>query len=554
MASETPGIFTMGYIDDFFKFLTKKDTKSNPGTLSLLKAALKEFASSETEENASIIYRTFRNAYRLSNEADLLGLMELMHTFEKRADKMVDSQRAHYVHSINVFIMGLAIYASSARLKAAFHRSRKDSTFSNIHEEFLYVWGMASMFHDMGYPIEISYNKIRRFLRAACYKEDSRIAPVPLIRDIEDLRINVGDRDTLDLISEKVSDILGISTESASAAIRGYEDNMYETCRVDHGYFSALMLVKWMSNIHGQYGKDAIAPVVEAATAILMHNFHNHTFTRQPYNMGPLSMDADPISYLLILCDELQEWNRVAYGAVVKSVYPSYSRYFMSYDTMNMEYRTTSLAMSESFPSKKKSSLQQLLCLTDLFPNGFEIVCTCERSTELFLKDFDSLDVDIPQFFVDNIEDVAKAIHGDYVRRREEEGQTEYGDWDSLRDDLKLSNVKQAYGYFDKLSAIGCMMSVEEQDLPIVDSLTEDEEEFLSILEHDRWVTERKASGWVYGETKDSANRISPYIAPWEAIPESIREYDREAVRNMIPILISMGIHVYRMGSSSYHE
>ena len=109
MASETPGIFTMGYIDDFFKFLTKKDTKSNPGTLSLLKAALKEFASSETEENASVIYRTFRNAYRLSNEADLLGLMELMHTFEKRADKMVDSQRDHYVHSINVFITNIRL-------------------------------------------------------------------------------------------------------------------------------------------------------------------------------------------------------------------------------------------------------------------------------------------------------------------------------------------------------------------------------------------------------------------------------------------------------------
>ena len=74
--------------------------------------------------------------------------------------------------------------------------------------------------------------------------------------------------------------------------------------------------------------------------------------------------------------------------------------------------------------------------------------------------------------------------------------------------------------------------------------------ESLSILEHDRWVTERKASGWVYGETKDSANRISPYIAPWGAIPESIKEYDREAVRNMIPILSGLGIKVYSMEKS----
>ena len=507
---------------------------------------MKEFASSETEENASVIYRTFRNAYRLSGEADLLGLMELMHTYEKRADKMVDSQRDHYVHSINVFLMGLSIYSATPIIKGAFYRSRKGSTFSNIHEEFLYVWGLASMFHDMGYPIEISYNKIRRFLRAACYREDSRIAPVPLIRDIEDLRVRSDEGDSLDLISERISDILGIPLADASNAVKGYEQNMCDTCRVDHGYFSTLMLMKWMSNIHGQYGKDAIAPVVEAATAILMHNFHNHTFTRDPYNMGPLSLDADPISYLLILCDELQDWNRVLYGAVMKSVYPSQCRYMMAYDAINIEYRTSSVAMSKTFSEDKERSLRRLLDLDGLFPNGFEIVCTCDRSAELFLKDAESLDSEIPEFFVDRIEDVARAIHEDYVRRRSEEGQTEYGGWDTLRDDLKLSNIKQAYGYFDKLNAIGCIMSDSELGSDTVDSLSDEEVEFLSILEHDRWVTERKASGWVYGEEKDSDNRISPYVAPWDAIPESIREYDREAVRNMLPILRAMGIRAYR--------
>ena len=77
--------------------------------------------------------------------------------------------------------------------------------------------------------------------------------------------------------------------------------------------------------------------------------------------------------------------------------------------------------------------------------------------------------------------------------------------------------------------------------------MSEGEVEFLSILEHDRWVKERKASGWVYGDEKDSDNRISPYMAPWGAIPESIKEYDREAVRNMVPILKGMGIKVYRV-------
>lgn len=545
MASETPGYFTGRYVDTFFDSMFAIETKGNRDKLSMLKAGLREFISSETDENASIVYRSFRNSYRLAGEADMLGLIELMHTFEKRADKMVDSQRDHYVHSINVFIMGLSVYSTSEEFRQAFLRSRRDSTFGNPDEEFLYIWGLASMFHDIGYPIEISYNKIRRFLRAASYQVESKITPVPLIKGMEELMIREGDIDSLDILAKSVSSILDIPYDDAGSALRGYEADMYESCRIDHGYFSSLMLLKWMSNIHSMYGRDAVNPVVEASTAILMHNFHGHTFTKPPYGLGPLGLDADPISYLLILCDELQEWNRVAYGTTVKNVYPSKSRYVISNGHMSMEFRTSSSVMSKDFPSDKRRTLERLLRLDDLFQGGIEIVCTCERSSDLFLKEFDGSESEIPDFFVDMIEDVAKAIHEDYVRKRIETGQIEYGDWDSLRDDLKLSNIKQAYGYFDKLSAIGCVMS----RTPIgesVEELTDEEVEFLSIIEHDRWVTERKASGWVYGEEKDSDNRISPYMVGWDAITEEIREYDREAVRNILPILRKMGVGVYR--------
>ena len=118
--------------------------------------------------------------------------------------------------------------------------------------------------------------------------------------------------------------------------------------------------------------------------------------------------------------------------------------------------------------------------------------------------------------------------------------------WDALRDDIKLSNLNQAYSYIDKLASIGCIIS----DIPLegerISELTLAEVEFLSMAEHDRWVLERRSSGWIYGTEKDVPNRISPYVAPWSMIPENIREYDREAVRNILPILESRGISVYR--------
>ena len=41
-------------------------------------------------------------------------------------------------------------------------------------------------------------------------------------------------------------------------------------------------------------------------------------------------------------------------------------------------------------------------------------------------------------------------------------------------------------------------------------------------------------------------NRISPYIADWDKIPEEIRKYDVEAVENIIPLLDHLGLKVLR--------
>ncbi len=68
----------------------------------------------------------------------------------------------------------------------------------------------------------------------------------------------------------------------------------------------------------------------------------------------------------------------------------------------------------------------------------------------------------------------------------------------------------------------------------------------MAIMEHNRWVNERITNGWAYGERKDVSHRISPYIAPWDDIPEEIKEYDRETVRNMIPIIEKSNLKVIK--------
>lgn len=547
MGKET-GLLVKKYVCSFFEELQKKNLKGSCEVIPLLREALINFAGAETEENASLVFRTFRDAYRFSKDSDIYRLIELMHTFEIRSASIVDSQRDHYVHSVNVFATGICIYAGSDRFRKFFAESHKDSTFFSCDEEFLYVWGLASLLHDIGYPVEILYNQIRRYLRLACNRDHSGIAPVPKFKGFSELTDLTG-TDVLKVLTEHLGKVLDLDLKTLYSILFGYEANMANSCCVDHGFFSAAILLKRMDKSLTGSGVSLKEQIAESAVAILLHNFYNHTFTRPPYSLPPMSPARNPISFLLILCDELQEWNRTVYGAEQNLVYPSSSRMVVENDKLTVIYNTASKAMSSDFPEEKNKLFSRLLALDELFPEGIDIICTCDRSSELFTDYITQTSLAVPQFFADRITEVAEAIHKDYNLKRKFEfpdAPLEYPSWESLRDDLKLSNLKQAYGYAEKLSAIGCVMSDEALDLEEIVELTSEEVERLSIMEHDRWIEERKASGWVYGKVKDSDNKISPYIAPWDAIPENIKEYDREAVRNILPILHSIGIRVYR--------
>ncbi len=550
MGAEDKGLFVKRYMEGFFGDVRTNNRFGKASTILLLKSAVAAFAEAETEENAAAVYRLFRDGYSFSQDSDILGLIDMMHTFERRSERIVDSQRDHYVHSVNVFILGLCIYSSSKRYREFFAKRHHASVFRSPEEDFLYIWGLASLFHDIGYPVEIAYNQIRRFLRIASCSEDSRIAPIPEFRALEDLTVSPG-VDTLRMLSERLSGALGVDYDTLYGTLGGYERSMRETGFVDHGFFSAMMLMKWMSPHICKGENSAIRDcVVESSVAILLHNFYNHTFSRPPYSLGPLSPADDPVSFLLILCDELQEWNRTVYGTDMGLVYPSSSRIVIEGDWMEIIYRTASRNMSDDFPDAKHKLFSRLLALDEIFPLGLQIVCTCDRSTDLFLEELGTAAGDMPRYFADRIEEAARSIHSRYnekMKLRYPDRPLEYPDWEDLRDDLKYSNVKQAYSYPDLLAAIGCVMSMEHIDAEKLSSLTHDEIEMLSILEHDRWVEERISSGWVYGPKKDSDNRVSPYILPWDSLPEDIKEYDRDAVCDIIPVLGSMGIGVYRV-------
>ena len=148
---------------------------------------------------------------------------------------------------------------------------------------------------------------------------------------------------------------------------------------------------------------------------------------------------------------------------------------------------------------------------------------------------------------------LARAIHEEYVRNQAARGFTPLTNpsmvpWEELPEELKESNRRQADHIGAKLRAVGCdIRTLEDWDAEPL-SFTPEEVELMARMEHQRWMEERRAEKWVYAPgPKDAERKTTPYLVPWEELPEEIREYDRETVRAIPAFLKEAGFQVYRL-------
>ncbi|NLI77876.1 MAG: hypothetical protein GX442_15740 [Candidatus Riflebacteria bacterium] len=160
------------------------------------------------------------------------------------------------------------------------------------------------------------------------------------------------------------------------------------------------------------------------------------------------------------------------------------------------------------------------------------------------------------------LDSLARIIHDEYRRRRLADGDSETTNpslvsWSRLPEDLRVSNRRQADHIPVKLRALGltCRPAPERPPdrgtpapgattpLPRLFTFTPEQVEILSHLEHRRWNADRFLSGWRRGPA-DKPRRVSPWLVPYEELPEEIKEYDREAVRQIPTLLAAAGLEI----------
>ena len=74
--------------------------------------------------------------------------------------------------------------------------------------------------------------------------------------------------------------------------------------------------------------------------------------------------------------------------------------------------------------------------------------------------------------------------------------------------------------------------------------LTEDLNELREAIAenaHEVWAADRQAQGWVFGPHRNDAAKETPCMVPYDQLPESEKDFDRNMAMNTIKLLKKLG-------------
>ena len=65
---------------------------------------------------------------------------------------------------------------------------------------------------------------------------------------------------------------------------------------------------------------------------------------------------------------------------------------------------------------------------------------------------------------------------------------------------------------------------------------------------HDVWAVGRIAEGWTYGEEKNVELKTTPCLVPYDELPESEKDFDRNTAMETLRLIVKMGYKITKEG------
>jgi hypothetical protein len=155
--------------------------------------------------------------------------------------------------------------------------------------------------------------------------------------------------------------------------------------------------------------------------------------------------------------------------------------------------------------------------------------------------------------FGDNQERLARSIHDSFRMERLRKGEEHPAmvPWEELPEDLRESNRRQADHLESKIRQLDRRIVPRTDWAAALCRLTPEEVEKLAEDEHRRYVAERLAAGWTHGLERDHERKVNPTLVPWDTLPESEKDKDREAVRQVPRLLAKVGLELTESSSQA---
>ena len=357
----------------------------------------------------------------------------------------------------------------------------------------------------------------------------------------------------MDLLAHRVASRLELDVRQVKESLDTYLERSARIGRIDHGFFSAMVVLKWygyLIQIASISPARLYAPVLDAAAAILLHNFYATTLQRPPFSLGVLSPKADPLSFLLILCDELQEWNRDAYGKLDKKGRRALDAEIrVQDDKLCIAYEIEAGLSKEGYAGEKYLLFQNLLDTRAIFPEDICITCRYSQKPPLPKPSGTVTQrLGIPMPLRQNLRQIAQVRHQhyNYMTERLQTDTPIISSYDNLDEESGRCLWKWRWRCPTRWTASTAISVRCTPPKTPVSEFSVDEVEKLAQAEHDLWMQMKKNNGWTYGKPTDPLKKTNQYMIPYSELPDTIKENDRIPARELPKLLLSLELGICR--------
>ena len=523
-----------------------------------LERELEKFMDSAATQDAYTVFYCFLEIF-FGNYGPYKKQVEMLSEYESNGSSLLMKHRDHYSHSVFVFALGLAIYETNAHFRRAFdsyyHFDQAEDgkqASSEAAHFFLEYWGITSLFHDIGYPFELTFEQVMAFFEAG---DDDRTANNPFVvyknmKTMTELSPRAQEhfeklygrkfRSIDELLAfdltRKLGPFYGFSEEYLRKTLKRKPVRPESFCGyMDHAYFSSLLLYHMLEAAMETDMKErcrtrpqVFGPAhVDALGAILLHyDLYTYSIASGEDGTKPkLSMDMHPLAWLLLLCDELQCWDRTAYGRNSrKELHPMAVEFDFSknrilarylYDEKEQDKIDTYLwayvkwkqngkrgsrpklkAYSE-MANDEKSFVRNIEQIVDTGTAPITVVCDTapvnRGNKHIYLSSSSFL----------HIHDFAAALNARYALSGDEDDMDRSvmeKDFSTLSLEYKLSSINQVKSFGRYLHEIHCFYTDRQVDFDMLEAFTPEQILRFAPLEHERWLREHRSMGWRNGD------------------------------------------------------